>query len=147
MLLGKASSPPGSKVAACPGMVVAVAPSIATCEWVWPTAIFSRASRVQRWSMERGRHADYAALEHVPRVEAVRLLNDAAGGKARLGAGESQGIVDRQVIFQLLIAVTGHEIDGEPRPLIQILANEDLGDLQFAGRRRTKTCRFAGPDN
>ena len=36
---------------------------------------------------------DFAALEHIPRVEAVRLLNHAAGGKGRLRAGESQGIV------------------------------------------------------
>lgn len=70
---------------------------------------------------ERSGHAEHAALEHIPRVKAVRLLDHAARRKGRLRAGKSQHVIDRQMVFQLLIAVAPHEIELKPRLTIQVL--------------------------
>ena len=90
MLLGRASNPPDANVAACPGIEVVVAPTVITREWVWPTATFSTVSRVQELVLERCRHARLRRLRTRCGVEEVHCSNDAPGGKARWGAGESQ---------------------------------------------------------
>ena len=134
MLLGRARNPPGCQVAACPGIAVSVAPDIVTCEWVWPTATFNRRVDGPALQCDAGRHANHSALErhsacrNGPTVE-LRCRQESPPACPE----KVRRIVDLQMIVQLLIAVSGHEIDGEPRLTTQILAKEDLDDLEVAG--------------